>query len=205
MSAFVKICGLRDPGMVDVALAAGADAIGLVFARSVRAISVPDALPLADHIRSNAELVAVMRHPAPQFAKEVLDRVRPDRLQTDAGDYAGLSIPDYVRQLPVYRDTAQFSIEDLPETVLFEGGDSGTGRTADWVRAEEIARARQLFLAGGLSPDNVHDAILTVRPAGVDVSSGVEARRGEKDAGAIRAFVEAAKAAFDVINEKRAK
>ncbi|MEL7025437.1 MAG: phosphoribosylanthranilate isomerase [Pseudomonadota bacterium] len=202
MKEFIKICGLRDTDMVEVALAHGADAIGLVFARSVRSIPVPDARVLVDVIRPAAKVVAVMRHPAQQFAVEVLDRVQPDFLQTDVEDFANLPLPGSVQRLPVYRDTAQFTIEDLPRTLLFEGGDSGTGETADWDRAAEIAKARNLVLAGGLSAENVHDAILAVRPAGIDVSSGVEVHRGHKDAGAIRAFIEAARTAFETISSE---
>jgi phosphoribosylanthranilate isomerase len=72
---------------------------------------------------------------------------------------------------------------------LFEGAVSGSGRTADWEEARELALGTELILAGGLDAGNVTAAIRAVRPWGVDVSSGVERRRGEKDAGKIKEFV----------------
>jgi phosphoribosylanthranilate isomerase len=73
--------------------------------------------------------------------------------------------------------------------LLFEGAVSGSGRTADWTEARALAAETQLILAGGLDAANVRAAIEAVRPWGVDVSSGVERRRGEKDSVKIREFV----------------
>ncbi|MEM6818768.1 MAG: phosphoribosylanthranilate isomerase [Pseudomonadota bacterium] len=196
MKDFVKICGLRSADMIEVAVDAGANAIGLVFARSPRSVSVPEAVQLKAALDGRAALIAVMRHPAQQFAMEVLDRVAPDWLQTDAGDYASISLPENTRALPVFRDNERPDLQTLPDLLLFEGGDSGTGETADWSMARGVAKSHTMVLAGGLSPENVLDAIREVGPAGVDVSSGVEVRRGEKDAGAIRAFVAAAREGF---------
>ncbi len=75
------------------------------------------------------------------------------------------------------------------------GSYGGTGVAADWSAAAELAKAYPLMLAGGLRPDNVADAIRQVRPWGVDVASGVEARPGQKDADKMRAFVEAVRSA----------
>jgi phosphoribosylanthranilate isomerase len=79
--------------------------------------------------------------------------------------------------------------------LLFEGPVSGTGETADWERARELALRTQLVLAGGLRPANVAGAIARVRPYGVDVSSGVESRPGVKSPDLILDFVKAARAA----------
>jgi phosphoribosylanthranilate isomerase len=81
-----------------------------------------------------------------------------------------------------------------PPRLLFEGAVSGGGTTADWDEAASLAPRTQLVLAGGLSAGNVGDAIRRVRPWGVDVSSGVERRRGEKDPEKIREFVARARA-----------
>jgi phosphoribosylanthranilate isomerase len=78
---------------------------------------------------------------------------------------------------------------------LFEGSDSGSGATADWLEARELASATELVLAGGLDARNVERAIRYVKPWGVDVSSGVEARRGEKDPAKIKEFVTRVRAA----------
>jgi len=80
-------------------------------------------------------------------------------------------------------------------TYLYEGGQSGRGETVDWARAAELAKIGDMILAGGLGIENVAQAIATVRPYGVDVSSGVESAPGEKDSRKIREFISAAKAA----------
>lgn len=197
MSGWIKICGLTTPAAVEVAIEAGADAVGFVFADSPRAVSVDDAVLLAGLARGHAEVVAVMRHPTASLAHEVQARVAPDRLQTDAGDFAGFELLPGVAALPVYRDHEHASGDGLPADLLFEGRDSGRGETADWGLAARLAPGRRLVLAGGLDPDNVAAAIAGVRPWGVDVSSGVEAAPGRKDPGRVRAFVTAARAALE--------
>jgi phosphoribosylanthranilate isomerase len=93
----------------------------------------------------------------------------------------------------VYRGSAELPPR-LPPRLLFEGAVSGSGTTADWDAAAKLAARTQLILAGGLDPGNVGAAIRHVRPWGVDVSSGVERRRGEKDAQKIKEFVARARA-----------
>jgi phosphoribosylanthranilate isomerase len=84
---------------------------------------------------------------------------------------------------------------ELPLRLLFEGPASGAGRTGDWQAAKELARNRELILAGGLTAANVGSAIAQVHPFGVDVSTGVESKPGLKDARKIEAFVRAARSA----------
>jgi len=141
--------------------------------------------------------VAVMRHPSAAHWRAVADEFQPDWLQTEAGDYAGLDVPPQFGRLPVYRDVQAFDVDAVPkgEMVLFEAAASGQGERADWQRAAALAPGRQLVLAGGLTPENVGEAIVKVRPWGVDVSSGVESKRGVKDVGRIAAFIDAVRAA----------
>ena len=80
-------------------------------------------------------------------------------------------------------------------TYLYEGARSGAGETADWIAAAKVAKRGRMILAGGLGVDNVGEAIRTVRPFGVDVSSGLESAPGQKDSRSIRDFIKAAKAA----------
>jgi phosphoribosylanthranilate isomerase len=96
----------------------------------------------------------------------------------------------------VYRDGR--SPQSPPARLLFEGARSGSGRTADWEEARSLAARTQLILAGGLAAANVADAIRHVRPWGVDVSSGVEKRRGEKDPRLIHEFVARVRATQEV-------
>lgn len=197
MSLWVKICGLRDASDVACAAEAGADAVGFVFARSVREVTPAQALRACKGLADGVVRIAVMRHPEPAAWQQVWREFRPDWLQTDWQDYATLALAPELHRLPVYRDdaTIEESIGQLPAQLLFEGSDSGTGRTADWTRAAQLARRCRLVLAGGLDADNVAEAVRNVRPFGVDVSSGVEVAPGLKDPGRIRAFIAAARAA----------
>jgi len=104
-----------------------------------------------------------------------------------AEDLADIELPRGCFALPVYRDGR--SPESPPARLLFEGTKSGSGRTADWDEARALASRTELILAGGLDTANVADAIRRVQPWGVDVSSGVEKRRGEKDPQMIHEFI----------------
>lgn len=197
MSLWVKICGLRDAADVACAVEAGADAVGFVFARSVREASPAQALLACKGLPEGVLRIAVMRHPEPAAWQQVWREFRPDWLQTDRQDYATLALARELERLPVYRDDSvnDESIGPLPAQLLFEGSDSGTGRTADWARAAVLARRCRLVLAGGLDAENVAEAVRTVQPFGVDVSSGVESAPGVKDPSRIHAFIAAARAA----------
>lgn len=197
---WIKICGLTTPEGIEAALSAGADALGFVFAESVRRVSSAVACRLAEPARGKVPCVAVTRHPEQAQIDEILAGFRPDILQSDAQDLLRLRLPDALERLPVLR--AWHSGEALPRRLLFEGTVSGAGRTCDWRAAAEAARRAQLVLAGGLDPQNVAGAIAAVNPFGVDVSSGVEARPGLKDPEAVMRFVSAARAARPVAREQ---
>ena len=196
MRVFVKICGLTTPRALDAAVTAGADAVGFVFAESPRRVTPRRAAELSAGLSPVVVRVAVMRHPTAAEWQAVAADFRPDWLQTEAADYERLAVAERFGRLAVYRDPT--APEDLPagdDPILFEAGVSGQGQRANWGLAATLARRCKLVLAGGLTPDNVAEAIGTVRPWGVDVSSGVESRRGVKDPGRIAAFIQAVRAA----------
>ncbi len=186
---FVKICGLRTPESLKAAVAAGADAVGFVFAPSPRRVTPAEARGLCAGLPAHVVRVAVMRHPAIDEWQTVLKEFAPDWLQTDAADFAAIDLPSGCEALPVYRNDAVPEADALPPRLLFEGAVSGSGRVADWEQAASVAAATSLMLAGGLTADNVVDAIRVVRPWGVDVSSGVERERGHKDTGLMETFI----------------
>ena len=193
MSLIVKICGFRNAEHVDAAVAAGADAIGFVFARSVREVTPSEAAALSTSVPRHIKRVAVMRHPSDDEWQAVQQEFAPDVLQTDVGDFASLDVPTSVERWPVYREGG--AEPDGQGPYVFEGQKSGQGETVDWSRAAALAESGQMILAGGLAVHNVVEAIRTVRPFGVDISSGVESAPGQKDSQLIREFVSAVRAA----------
>jgi phosphoribosylanthranilate isomerase len=188
MPMWIKICGLTTREAIDAAINERVDAIGFVFAPSKRQVNAMQAVELTRGIASSVLRVAVMQHPAQSLVDEVLAVFKPDVLQTDFEDLAGLTLPAGLNVLPVMRAGKSLPSE-LPPRILFEGPVSGTGEMADWMRAADLAKQTQLILAGGLNPSNVADAIQRVKPFGVDVSSGVESTPGVKDVEKIREFV----------------
>lgn len=192
---FVKICGLTTPAAVRAAVDSGADAVGFVFAESVRRTQPEAARLLCEPVPAGVIRVAVMRHPSVAEWHSVRDVFEPDWLQTDAADLANLDLGGQCAALPVYRNAEPADEQPWPSPMLFEGLSSGSGRTADWQRAAAITAHAQLILAGGLNAANVADAIAAVRPWGVDVSSGVESSPGTKDPDKIAEFIARVRAA----------
>jgi phosphoribosylanthranilate isomerase len=179
---------------VEAALEARVDAIGFVFARSVRELAPQDAAALARPARGRVRCVAVTHHPTQAAVDEIVSVFAPDLLQSDAEDIARLRLPAALETLAVVREGGALPAP-LPRRILFEGPTSGRGAVIDWSAAGALARRTQLVLAGGLCAANVAEAIARVQPFGVDVSSGVEERRGVKSPAAIMSFVAAVRSA----------
>jgi len=202
MSLFIKICGITDESAIDAALDAGADALGFVFyAPSPRNLVPTRARELAARVPSSVRRVAVMLHPDAALWRAVEQVLRPDVLQTDSEDFSQLEVDPGIEKWPVLREGAV--PDTIPEAFVYEGRASGRGETVDWNAAAPVARRGRMILAGGLDAGNVGDAIRIVDPWGVDVSSAVESRPGIKDAGKIRAFIEAARSAGKGNTRKR--
>jgi phosphoribosylanthranilate isomerase len=209
VAIWVKICGLTSHDAVEAAVAAGADAVGFVFAPSKRQVTTARARQLAQDVPRHIARFAVMLRPTQSQLDEVWLGFRPDVLQTDVEDLQTLQVPPGLAVMPVVRvgvglkpdlhDAVGRALARHPR-VLFEGPVSGVGTTSDWQTAAQLARTAQLILAGGLNPTNVADAIAAVHPFGVDVSSGVEASPGVKDPTRIHEFVRRARAAANGAN-----
>ncbi len=195
MSILVKICGLSDRDTVLAAIDAGADAVGFVFAKSVRQISAEAAEKVARDVPPEILRVAVMQHPSAEEWQRVADVFAPDVVQTDASDFDYLEVADTFVRWPVIREGQAEMSAEPPEIFVYEGIASGKGETVDWVKAAMLAKNGNMILAGGLGDHNVASAIAKVRPYGVDVSSAVESSPVKKDAKKIAAFVAAAKRA----------
>ena len=196
----IKICGLTRPDDARRAVEAGATAIGMVFwSGSPRAVTLAQAEAVAAAVGADVLTVGVFVDAARQEIDHVMRRV-----PLGAAQLHGQESPAFVDTLPwpVIKAVAVAAVGSLPDLspwagvrVLLDTHDperrGGTGRMVDWARAAALAATRPVILAGGLSPDNVAEAVARVRPAGLDVSSGVEQSPGVKDAARVRAFIEA--------------
>jgi len=194
MPCLVKICGLKYAATVDAAVEAGADAVGFVFAKSVRQVTARHAAFIATNVPEHVLRVAVMMHPGADEWEEVQAIFCPDVLQTDAQDFLELDVPDDITRWPVVREGTVAGNGDMPNTFVYEAKTSGRGETVDWGIAASLAARKQIILAGGLSQENVAEAIRQVAPYGVDVSSAVESSPGKKDPELIRAFIDTVRA-----------
>jgi len=193
----IKICGITDLRSAQAAAAAGVDCVGFVFAESPRQLDPSEAAQIAACLPPEIERVAVLRQASLDDVLRLLARFPADRIQTEP--CPGMLDTLGRRYLPVLHDgpDVEGDADALPENlpVLLEAaGRGGRGVRPDWNRARRLASRRPVFLAGGLDPSNVGDAIRTIRPRGVDVSSGVESSPGVKSPDLITAFVDAVRA-----------
>ncbi len=209
MRVRIKICGITDPATAVAASDAGADAVGFVFyPPSPRNLEPDAAADLARHLSPLVTRVAVFRSPESREIIKVASRFHPHVIQVEPTADVVAAIPDGVAVLPVFHEgphledevAAVASAGGAPTIVLEAAGTGGCGLAPDWDRAAKLAKSTHLVLAGGLSPDNAADAIRTVRPWGVDVSSGVELSPGVKDPKRIAAFVAAVRDAEQEIS-----
>ena len=205
-----KICGLSTQETMEAALNAGGDMVGLVFyPRSPRHVSLEQAKALAAQARGRAQVVVLTVDADDTLIRSISSAVRPDYLQAHGSETPervatitrdfGLPVIKAIKvkeasdvaSAKAYRDVAAFPLYDAkaPEDLL----PGGNGLSFDWNLLK--GKDGQFMLSGGLTPDNVAEAIALTRAPIVDVSSGVETTPGKKDVFLIRKFIEAAKAA----------
>jgi len=198
MRTRVKICGITRAEDARAAARAGADAIGLVFyPPSPRYLSTERAVEIRDALAPFVQTVALFVNPDAAQVAQVLQRVRPALLQFHGEETPqfcsqfgtpfvkacrvrpGVDALEYLR--PFSRAAAWLFDSHVPEY-------GGVGEAFDWSLAP-ATQERPVILSGGLSRDNVAEAVRRVRPWGVDVSSGVESAKGIKEAAKIAAFI----------------
>jgi phosphoribosylanthranilate isomerase len=202
----VKICGINDPAAFDTAVQAGADWAGFVFfPPSPRYITPEAAAALSSRITGGPPRVGLFVNPTETAIAQVLDTVKLDILQI-YGVQDNLPAIRTRFGLPIWRAIGVNSAADLPTTpqgadrLLLEAKPpagatrpGGNATTFNWSLLQGWSEPAPWILAGGLTPDNVAQAIHETGAEAVDVSSGVESRKGVKDANLIRAFIAAAK------------
>ena len=205
MGVKVKICGITNLADANTAVEAGADLLGFVFyEKSPRHVTVPAARDISRQLPPQVARVGVFVNAADELVAEALGECGLNVLQ-----FHGEETPEYCRRFGVmnmkaFRIRDEECLKTLPEyqtdawllDAFTRGARGGTGATFNWDLAVEAQRfGRPIFLAGGLTPENVAEAVRRVRPFAVDVSSGVEASPGRKDPAKVRAFIAAARQA----------
>ncbi len=197
-----KVCGITNAEDLRTAVAAGADAVGLIAgvdADTPRSVTPDRAAELSLAAPPFATTVLVTMPETPAAAADLVDHVGPDAVQVHGdlapAETARLSSTVDVGVLRAVGPETAADFDDAADALvvdsLDESGAGGTGETHDWARTRELAAtlSSPVVLAGGLTPDNVADAVETVDPFAVDVASGVEAAPGRKDPDAVSAFV----------------
>lgn len=208
----VKICGIKTPDMLETAIDAGADMVGFMhFLRSPRHVSIEEVASLISEARGRVQTCVVLVNPDNSCVAEVA-ALGPDWIQLHGPETphrveairaeAGVEI---MKALPIGNgeDVAHVAaFAGIADRILLDakppkGADrpGGLGERFDWSLLKALDPALDFMLSGGLTPDNVAAAIKTVRPFGVDVSSGVETAPGVKNARLIEAFIRNARAA----------
>lgn len=212
----VKICGLKSTEAIDAALDAGADFVGfVVYPRSPRHVSVEEAARLVAYTRERgrAETVVLLVDPDDDLVDRIAAEVKPDRLQLHGHETVARTQAIRARSgLRILKAVSVATPDDVRAAFDFVGPDGqtallfdakppddpaalpgGNGLSFDWRILSEAEDRGPYVLAGGLTADNVAEAIARTGAAIVDVSSGVESRPGEKDPERIRRFLQAAK------------
>jgi phosphoribosylanthranilate isomerase len=197
----VKICGITSEADALLAVSLGASAVGFIFAPSPRQVSVQLAGDVAKRLPEHVLTVGVFRDEAPQ---RVVEAVRVaglgaaqlhGRETAEETQWVRARVPTVIKVFRAgERSIGRFG-EFGADYLMVDGDNPGTGKVFDWRLAEGVTDPHRLIVAGGLTPENVGDAVAHLHPAGVDVDSGVEASPGHKDPFKLRDFVQRARQA----------
>ena len=202
MTVGIKICGLCEVGDAVAAVEAGATAVGLnLIASSKRFIELPLAAAIVAEVGAQVRTVVVVADLTAAEIESIRQRVRPNYVQLHGSESAALLaavLPGAYKAIRIadrgdVAAASEFAGEELLVDAKVPGALGGTGTSFDWSLVSELSRQRSMWLAGGLTPDNVAEAVRQVAPYGVDTASGVEvsgqARR--KDPSRMKDFVQA--------------
>lgn len=200
----VKICGITSLEDALAAIDAGADALGFVFSPdSPRHVFPEQAASIIRHLPPFVQTVGLFVNEPPETVNAIADQCGLDLVQLHGEETPGYCDNIKRRVIKAFRVKDITSLEPIQDyrvsACLLDAwspaAHGGTGRTFNWEFAACAAQTGRIILAGGLTPDNVAEAIRRVRPYGVDVSSGVESSPGRKDPDKVREFIRKAKEA----------
>jgi phosphoribosylanthranilate isomerase len=201
---FVKICGITNEEDALLAVALGADALGFVFASgSPRQITPADARDVLKRLPPGTVTVGVFRDERPGRVVEIVNSVGLSGAQLHGREpssevrYVRARVPFVIQGFRAGDAAVAGAADGKADIVLLDAPEPGSGRVFDWSLAEGVPAGMRLLLAGGLTQDNVAEAIRKVRPWGVDVSGGVETEpgSGRKDARRLARFLDEARGA----------
>lgn len=198
---FVKVCGTTSEEDALLAVAMGADAVGFIFAPSPRQVSVAAVRGIVGRLPREVVTVGVFRDEAPEQVVKVVNglglraaqlhgRETPAQVQ-----WVVERVPLVINAFPAGSSAIRRANEYGAQIVMLDAPSPGSGQVFDWSLCDGVPPGSRLLLAGGLTPDNVAEAVAQAKPWGVDACSGVEASPGRKDAVKLRSFVAAARAA----------
>lgn len=198
---FVKICGTTSEEDALLAVAMGADALGFIFAPSPRQIAPALARDIARRLPPEIITVGVFRNEVPRRVVEIVNTAGLRGAQLHGRESAADTrwvrerVPMVIKAFGA-GDPSILDAKDYgADIVMLDAPNPGSGQVFDWRLAEGVPNGVRFLLAGGLTADNVGEAIARVRPWGVDVVTGVEESPGHKDPRKVRSFIAAAKAA----------
>ena len=198
---FIKICGITSEEDALLAVAMGADAVGFIFAPSPRQVTPTKVREIVRRLPPEILTVGVFRDEHPLRITEVMKTSRLQGVQlhgheTPQATFEVVKSARFVIKAVVAgSEDGRRAYEFNTDVILVDGASPGSGQLLDWSLLSEIPDTVLVMLSGGLTPDNVADAIRLVKPWGVDVCSGVEKSPGHKDPLKLRRFIAAARAA----------
>jgi phosphoribosylanthranilate isomerase len=200
---FVKICGCTSEADTLLAVSLGASSVGFIFAPSPRQVTVQLAGDIAKRLPEHILTVGVFRDEAPQRVVEAVHAAGLGAAQlhghesAEETQWVGARVPVVIKAFRAGERAVSRFEEFGADYLLMDGENPGSGQVFDWRLAEGVTDHHRLILSGGLRPDNVADAVANLRPAGVDVASGVESSPGRKDPLLLRDFITRARQAHD--------
>ena len=198
---FVKICGITNEDDALLSVALGADAVGFVFAPSVRQVPVARAYDISRRLPPEVMTVGVFRDELPARVIETVHRAGLKAAQLHGHETPGqvaevaAGVRWVIKAFSAASESVRRADQYGTDLVLVDSSSPGSGMVFDWSLVDDVPPGLRVILAGGLTPENVSAAVARATPWCVDVSTGVEKEAGKKDALKMKAFIDAARRA----------
>ena len=199
----IKVCGMTSLKDTLVAVDAGADAVGFIFyKKSPRSVNIKTVREIVDELPPFVDAIGVFVNETAEQINKIADRCKLDRIQLHGDESPAFCKKIKRRVIKAIRvkdiqslnKLSDFPVNGFLLDTFSKDQRGGTGKVFDWNLVHPAKKYGSVFLAGGLTPGNVRQAIQRVKPYGVDVCSGVESQPGIKDHGKVKAFIKNAKA-----------